>query len=138
MAITPSSPTMNDLEYNSYLMYSGGTSTNASSGNVANAAAVATIPAVAGVTAYLTAFEVTSSGATAATVVTITVTGIQGGTLSYTYTCNAGVTTGNTPLLVDLPTPVAASGQNVAITITLPALGAGNTNATVVAHGFYR
>lgn len=108
----------------------------ASSGNVANASAAATLAAAAGETTYITGFEITASGATAAAVVTVTVTGTIGGTLSYTFVAPAGATAQATPLVVEFPRPIPASAANTAIVVTLPALGAGNTNATVVAHGF--
>lgn len=114
----------------------GSTAIAAASGNVANAAAVATLAAVAGKTTYITGFEITASGATAALVVSVTVVGTITGTLTYTYAAVAGAALINTPLVVQFPTPIPASATNTTIVVTLPALGAGNTNATVVAHGY--
>lgn len=114
----------------------GAVAVTGDSGNQANAIATATLPGSAGVTTWLTGFEVTASGATAASVVTITVTGGISGTLHYTFVVPAGVTAACQPLLVAFPEPIPASAQNTAIAVSLPALGAGNTNATVVAHGF--
>ena len=116
----------------------GGTAVAASSGNVANASAAASLAAAAGVTNYLTGFSITFAGATAASVVTATITGLLGGTLSYTIAVPAGATVGGTPLLVDLAIPHPASAANTAITVTLPALGAGNTNASVTIRGFQK
>jgi hypothetical protein len=117
----------------------GGTAVAASSGNVANASAAATLAAPgAGLTNYLTGFSITFSGATAASVVTATVTGLLGGTLSFTVAVPAGATIGGTPLLVDLAVPHPASAANVAIVVTLPALGAGNTNAAVTVRGIVK
>lgn len=113
-----------------------GTIITASSGNVANASAAATLGAVAGKTTYMTGFEITSGGATAAAIVSPTVTGISGGTATYTYGCVAGATVANSSLQVTFYPPLIASAANTAIVVTLPALGAGNTNATVVAHGY--
>jgi hypothetical protein len=74
----------------------------ASSGNVAAAVATATLAAGgANVMTYISGFEVTGSGATAGLPVTVTVIGVLGGTLSYTYTAAAGVLVGNTPLVVE-------------------------------------
>lgn len=116
---------------------SNGTAIGATSGNVANASAVATLAAPgAGITNYLTGFEITFSGATAASVVVATVTGLLGGTRSYIVSVPAGATVGGTPLIVDFSTPIPASAANTAIVVTLPALGAGNTNACVNARGF--
>lgn len=110
-------------------------SVNASStgGNQVNAA---TLPAVAAKTNYLTGFEVTAAGATAGAAVTVTVTGVAGGPLSYTFTVPAGAALAAAPLVVAFASPLEGSGVNVAIVVSCPALGAGNTNAAVSAHGF--
>lgn len=118
-------------------MPEGAVPVTASSGNVAAASAVATIPAVANKTAYLTGFMITSAGSTGAAVVSPTITGLIGGTMTLTYTSVAGVTLGNQPLIASLPTPVPASAANIAIVLTVPSLGAGNTNAAVSAFGYY-
>lgn len=115
---------------------SGATAITAASGNVANAAAVATLAAAAAKTTYITGFEVTGTGATAGLAVSVTVTGTITGTLTYTAAAAAGVLVANSPLIVEYPVAIPASAVNTAIVVTLPALGAGNTNATVVAHGY--
>lgn len=113
------------------------TPVQAASGNVAAAVAAATLAAGgANVMTYISGFEVTGAGATAALVVTVTVTGTLGGTLSYTYTATAGVTLANNPLIVEFNPPLQASALNTAIVVSCPSLGAGNTNNTVVVHGF--
>jgi hypothetical protein len=117
--------------------YAGGAiAITGASGNVANAPAVATLTSVAGKTAYISGFEITGSGATAGLPVSVTVVGLAGGTLTYTYSAAVGVLAGNLPLVVDFLPPLPASGQNVNIVVTCPALGAGNTNNTIVAHGY--
>lgn len=113
------------------------TSIKASSGNVANASGVATIPALAAKTAYISGFDVTGAGAIAASVVSVTVAGILGGTATYTLTVVAGVTLANNALLIQFTPPLPASAVNTAIVVTCPALGAGNTNNTVNAYGYY-
>ena len=112
------------------------TPVTSSSGNKANASAAATLAASATQVTYLTGFEVTASGATAASVVLVTVTGVAGGTMTYVLTVPAGVTTAASPLQVEFSPPVPGSAVNTAIVVTVPALGSGNTNAAVVAHGF--
>ncbi|MGI0012648.1 MAG: hypothetical protein ACREBU_04280 [Nitrososphaera sp.] len=108
-----------------------------SSGNAANAVASASVsPGSGDLTAYLTGFEITGSGATAALPVTVTVVGVLGGTLSYTYVFVAGVTLANTPLIVQFALPLKASSMNTTITVSCPASGSGGTNNTVTAHGF--
>jgi hypothetical protein len=113
------------------------TSVKASSGNVANASGVATIPAVAAKTAYITGFDVTGSGATAGSAVSVTVAGLLGGTATYTLTVATGATAANAPMIIAFNPPLPASAANTAIVVTCPALGAGNTNNTVNAYGYY-
>jgi hypothetical protein len=115
----------------------GATALIAGSGNVANASAAATLTGTAATTVYITGFEITGSGSTAALPVTVTVAGLLGGTRSYTYNFAAGVLVGNQPLVVTFYPPLPASAVNTAIVVTCPAGGAGNTNNTVVAHGYY-
>lgn len=113
-----------------------GTPITASSANAANAIATATLAAAAGKTTYITGFTVTASGATAGLAVTVTVAGVITGTMNYTFVFPAGVLVAAQPLIVTFPTPVPASAVNTAIVVTLPASGAGGTNATVNATGF--
>lgn len=115
----------------------GGTPVAASSGNVANAVATATIPAVSGRLNYITGLYITGSGATSGAAVSVTITGLVGGTQTYTYTAATGAALANTPLQINFPTPIQATGLGVAIVVSCPALGAGNTNNTVVVTGFY-
>lgn len=116
---------------------SGATPIIGSSGNVANAVATATLPNPATRRlAYITGFEVTGAGATAADAVTVTVAGILGGPLAYTYSAVAGVAVENTPLIVSFSPALPASANGVDISVSCPALGAGNTNNTIVAHGY--
>jgi hypothetical protein len=114
----------------------GATMFTASSGNVANASAAATITATASVLGYCTGFAITGAGATAGQIVNATVTGLLGGTMTFSFGSPTGVTVMATPLVVSFPKPIPASAVNTAIVVTLPALGAGNTNAAVMIHGF--
>ena len=114
----------------------GATPITADSGNQANATATATLAATAGKTTYLTQFSITATGATAASVVTGTITGLVTGTLHFTFAAPAGVAVAATPLIVSLPWAIPASATNTTIAVALPALGSGNTNATVNAYGF--
>ena len=115
----------------------GATSVNATSGVQANATATATMPAVVGKRNYVTGFSITGSGATAAAAVTATLTGLMGGaTMNYTVTAVAGVALANPSLIVSFPKPIPASALNSAITLTVPALGAGNTRSMANIHGF--
>src|SRR5947209_2607178 len=66
----------------------------ASTGNLAAAAGTATLPAVATQTNWITGFEVTGAGATAASVVQVTVTGCSGGTMTFDVAVPAGANVG--------------------------------------------
>jgi hypothetical protein len=114
----------------------GGTPITASSGNVANANAVATLAAVAGKTTHICGFALTSAGATVGLPVAPTVTGVVTGTQTYTYAAVAGVLLVNQPLVMSFTPCLAASATNTTIVVTLPALGAGNTNASATAWGY--
>lgn len=115
-----------------------GTAVGASSGNVANAQAQAALAAVSGKTNYVSGIDISFSGATAASVKTATLAGLLGGTQSFTITVPAGATIAGQPFTLMFDPPFPASGTNTAITLTLPALGAGNTNATVNIRGFQK
>lgn len=108
----------------------------ASSGNVANASAVATIAAVAGKTNYIDGFDVTGAGATAGGVGAVTVTGLAAGTLTYNLVVPTGATTSIIPLQVRFNKPLPASAAGVAIVVTAGAFGAGNTSSATVSYGF--
>lgn len=109
---------------------------SASSGNVANASAVATLTGGAQQNTYITGFEVTAGGATAGACVNATVTGVLGGTMTYTFCAPTGAAVQAMPLVVEFNRPLGSAALNSNIVVTLPALGAGNTNAAVVAHGY--
>lgn len=114
----------------------GATPVTAGSGNVANAAAAATLPAVADQTTYVTGFEITGAGATVGLPVIATVTGLIGGTRSYIVVAAVGALVANTPVIVQFPVAIPANAVNTAIVISVPALGAGNTHSAVVIHGY--
>lgn len=109
----------------------------ATSGNVAAGAAAASIPAVAGKLNYITGFSVTGTGATAGQAVVITVTGLAGGTITFTHASATGVAVGNTPFNYEFPSPMPASAINTAITVSCASLGAGSTNNVTNVFGYY-
>lgn len=113
-----------------------GTQVVGDSGNVANANAVATIAGAAGKTNFLTGFTLSAAGSTAGAAVTATITGLIGGTKSYTFVFPIGALVSSQPIAVQFEKPLQATGTNVAIVVTLPAGGAGNTNASATAEGF--
>lgn len=115
----------------------GAVSVSGGSGNVANGSAVATLAAGgASTTTWLTGFTVTAAGATAAANVSVTVGGLLGGSRVYVFTFPAGATVAAQPLDVLISPPMPASAVNTAITVTVPASGAGGTHCAVVAFGY--
>lgn len=108
----------------------------ASSGTQAATTATCTLAASAGKTTYITGFQITGAGATGASVIAPTVTGVITGTMTYELAIPAGVTAPVTPLVVSFPIPVPASAVNTTIVVSAPSFGAGNTNASCVAQGF--
>ena len=101
-----------------------------------NAAISASLPGASGKTTYLTGFYVTGSGATSASILTVTISNTVSGSLLYQLVIPAGVTTSVTPLNVQFTYPIPANAANTNIQVAVPAFGSGNTNASVVAHGF--
>jgi hypothetical protein len=116
----------------------GVTPVHAASANGANSQITGTLPAVAAKLNYISGFEVTSGGATAASLVDVTLTGVSGGTETFVLGVVAGAALPNAHLCVRFDPPLPASAVNTAITVTVPALGAGNTKARVNVHGFYQ
>lgn len=109
---------------------SGATQVSVSSGNVAASVATASMPAVVGQTNYVSGFIVTAGGATVGADVTVTLAGIAGGTMSFTFTFPLGAAVPAAPLIVQFQTPLAASAANTTITLSVPSGGNGNTNCT--------
>lgn len=107
-----------------------------SSGNVAAANAVATLPASQGRITYVCGVIATSAGSTAGAVVNPTIVGTLGGTMTFVYTTITGATLANPNLFIGFNPCVPGSAVNTAVVFTLPNLGAGNTNAAVSAWGY--
>jgi hypothetical protein len=101
----------------------------------ANASITAVLPAQSGFTNYVSGIKITGGGATAASLITATLTGLTN-TLSYVIAVPAGATLGIVPLVVEFDPPLPASAANTAITLTVPAAGTGNTAMSAVIHGF--
>ena len=119
------------------ILPTGAVQLNGASGNVANATATATLAPASGRTAWLTGFELTGTGATGASVIQDTVTGVLGGTMVYDVVIPAS-TAQQVALIVEFSMPLQASVAGGNIVVSSPAFGAGNTNASVNAHGFYQ
>lgn len=56
--------------------------------------------------------------------------------MSITVPVPAGATLGVTPIFLEFNPSIPASAANTSIVLTLPSLGAGNTNASVSAWGY--
>lgn len=99
------------------------------SGSGANSVASAILGAGgSGKTTYVQGFTITGLGATAAGAVIATLGNLIGGIImNFDVAIPAGVTAGITPIVVNFDTPIAASGPNAGITLSVPAAGAGNT-----------
>lgn len=107
---------------------------------VASGAAQANNAVLAGAqgkTTYLSGFMITGLGATSASTIVVTITGlVGGGTPAFQLSIPAGATILIAPLEFKPNVPLPASGQNQAITVNVPSFGAGNTAACVTAYGF--
>jgi hypothetical protein len=110
----------------------------ASSGTVAAATATATLAAAVGKVTYICGFAITSTGSTAAAVVAPTVTSVVTGTMTFAYASVAGATLANQPLIVQFDPCISGVTPNTTIVVSMPTLGAGNTNTTVNAWGYQR
>ena len=87
------------------------------------------LAAVLGKTNFICGFVITSGGTTAAAVVNATITGAVVGTMNYAYVFPSS---GQGVLGVAFPQCIIASGSNTAITVSVPAGGAGTTAALSV------
>jgi len=99
-----------------------------------HAVQAATLAAAVGKTTRCSGFQVTGAGATAASVVTVTLTG-PAATQNYVIAVPAGATVGIAPLVVSFVPPLEASATNTAIVVSVPDFGAGNTAVAVAAQG---
>lgn len=104
-------------------------------GNTAAAAQALTVslPGAAGLTTYITGFQVTTTNPAATVNGVVTVTGLTanggGGTLSYQLVESA--TLGGT-LNVTFANPIPANGVNAAINVVVPAIASGGAVAVNV------
>lgn len=106
-------------------------------GNKAAASGTATLAHDSNYTVFVTGFEITGSGATAASVVQATLGPVIGNkTLSYEIAVPAGATVGVAPLIVQFPVPIPAKDLATDIVLTVPSFGTGSTNACGNIHGF--
>lgn len=130
-------PNLTGLFRGIYLTLAGGVGTVVNAAAGAAAIIVATLAGVAAKTTYISSFTITGLGATAASNINVVVAGVLNGPLTFVMPIPAGVTVPiNPPFTISFTPPLAATGPNVAITVTVPSFGAGNTQASVVAEGY--
>jgi hypothetical protein len=58
--------------------------------------------------------------------------------MTFTYASVVGATLGNPALVVPFTPCISANAPNTTIPVSVPSLGAGNTNTTVSAWGYQR
>lgn len=109
-----------------------GTAVTASATGVAAASNTVTLPAAAGTTTYINGFVCTSGIPGANQIGVVTVTGCQGGTLSFQFPETTGF---GGQLVVFFPMPIPASAPNQAISVNIPAITSGAVTAAA-AWGF--
>jgi len=85
---------------------------------------------------FCSGFEITGGGATAGGVVNATLSGVLGGPLVYKFPVPTGVTVAAAPLTVEFNPGLPAVSPTTDIVMTLLPLGAGNTGASAVIHGY--
>jgi hypothetical protein len=98
----------------------------------------ATLTGSVGRMTYIEGFDITGGGATAASVIEVSTSGLTNN-LKWEFNVLAGVTgpmNAQNGCYVRFPTPIPASATNTNITVTVPSFGAGNTNAAVTVYGF--
>jgi len=113
------------------------TAVSATSGDVAAATATATIaaPSVAGASNYLCGFDMRGTGATSATTVALTITGLVGGTMTFQVLVVAGATTATPSLTVQFPVCLKGT-PDTAVVVSMPTFGTGALHAMINAWGY--
>lgn len=104
----------------------------------ATVAAVAnnqTLAATAGKRTFISGFLIGGLGATGASVIAVTVSGIAV-TMTFRVNIPAGVGVIVPQMFITFPRPIPASADNTAIVVNVPTYGAGNTVADAAAWGF--
>lgn len=96
-----------------------------------------TLAGAAGKRTYIAGFFIDGLGATGATNIAVTITGLLGGvTLTFNVAIPAGASVALTRFVYEFSRPIPASADNTAIVVNVPSYGAGNLTASAGAHGF--
>lgn len=104
----------------------------------ANGSFSVTLPAVAGKTNYVTGIIISGSGATAAAAKYAVLSGVGPYDMYLHLTVPAGVADSSVVLNLQFAKPLPATAANQAISLLVPAFGAGNTLESAIIWGFYR
>lgn len=107
-----------------------------SSGNKAAAIASATLVPGPGARVYVTGLTATYGGSTAGGQADLTVTGLLGGTLTYSLTIPVGALVPGQPLALSFVPPLPAADIDTNVLATMPSLGAGNLCSGVTLRGY--
>jgi len=95
-----------------------------------------TLAAVAGQLTWIAGFSVDGLGATAGSVIEVTLAG-PSVTRRYKLTVPAGAGVAIAPpVRVEFARPIPAAAVNTPIVLTVPSFGAGNTSSVAEVHGF--
>lgn len=108
-----------------------GTPVNSSATGTTGALAPA-MAAISNKTNWVCHIEVTSGGTTTPALTAVTITGLLGGTMTIEYWPSF-----STPLVRDFAPCLQGSGINTALTLNVPALGAGTSGVAATITGFY-
>jgi hypothetical protein len=107
-----------------------GTSTD-----VANSQLSVDLAAAVGKLTSIAGFAVTGTGAVAAGVADVTITGLLGQQLNFVVPIPAGVDVGITPLVVEFNPPIPSYADDADITVICTAFGAGNIHSCLSVWG---
>jgi hypothetical protein len=107
-----------------------------SSNNVTTSATMAcTLSSSGDAIWYVSGFEIAFGGATAGSIVAATLAGVLGGTITYPIAVPGSATSGGI-LAIEFNPALAGVDLTTAITLSVPAFGAGNTRAGASLHGY--
>jgi hypothetical protein len=116
--------------------YPTGATPVAAAGSTNAAVLNLSLPGAVGKTTYITGLEIFGLGATAASIVAATLTGILGGGMTLLIGVPAGTSTETLPKVLQFNPPLPANAVNTAIALSVPSFGAGNQGVSAALRGF--
>lgn len=99
-------------------------------------AVAASLSALPGKTNYVTGITITGSGSTLGSVVLATLSGLTVQDLKFAVAAPANLLSPIQPVDVQFDPPIPASAVNVAITLSIPSVGLGNTSLVANIYGY--